>query len=115
MNLPHVPRAVRIAAFVAGCAVVAWLSLVPAEDLPPVGIADKVKHFAAYTALTGLGLWTFATGRMRLALGLLAFGVAIELLQAAMDVGRRNEAADVLANVLGIATALGLARLFARR
>lgn len=90
------------------CAVV--VSLVPGQKLPPTGVSDKVEHSIAYALLT---LW-FAgvyprTSYLRVGLGMLGLGVAIEIAQGLMPFGRHTDLRDVIANSLGIAVGLGVA------
>ncbi len=76
-------------------------------------MSDKVQHALSYVAM---GLWFGAMYELRhlwrVALGLFLFGVLVELLQWAMPYGRSADAADLLANSIGIAVAvLGTRRL----
>ncbi len=92
-------------------AAVCALSFHPA---PPTGMDtgwDKANHLLAFVALTLLAeagfwsAWTPAQRRLRVALGLLAFGLFIEVVQAGIP-SRSAEAADLLADALGIALGL---------
>ena len=89
---------------------VIYVSLKPASVPHFAFTSDKVKHFAAYG---GVAFW-FAgmTERRRypmLAVALVLLGGAMELGQAAMGLGRSAEWLDLLANTLGIGTALLIA------
>jgi len=106
------PRPIRIAVFLAACAVIAWLSISPTTALPSVNLWDKLQHAGAYFGLTLLGAWSFGAGSWRLAVGLLALGVGLEVAQSAMGWGRQGDVLDALANSLGIVLGLGVARLF---
>lgn len=80
---------------------VVFLSLVPQQDLPPLGYDDKLGHLIAYAVLMA---W-FAQlhrHRGRLALSLLAMGAGLEGLQGLTGY-RDMTAADVLANGAGVA------------
>jgi hypothetical protein len=72
--------------------------------------SDKVAHALAYLVLM---VWFSGLNPRRawpwLALGLLAMGIAIELAQGAMHVGRTAEVRDVLANASGVALGAMLA------
>lgn len=75
----------------------------PTPPYPP-GSYDKVKHFIAYAGL----FWWFAQTqpsyyRKRLALGLFALGLLIEILQPITH--RTFDLWDLLANAIGIAIA----------
>lgn len=110
MKLAAPARPFRIALFAAACAAVAWASLVPAAELPPVGISDKIEHFVAYAGLALLGAWALPATLLWVAAGLAVFGVGVEILQATMELGRQGDLLDALANTLGVVTGLGLAR-----
>ncbi|MGQ0834405.1 MAG: VanZ family protein [Gammaproteobacteria bacterium] len=89
--------------------VVVFESLAPTVSMPPLG-NDKLAHFAGYGVLS---FWFAGILQRRrypvLAALLLAFGVLVELAQYAMGLGRTADWRDVVANSLGIATALALA------
>ncbi len=76
----------------------------------PFEVSDKLVHFAAYWLMT---MWFAGVLQRRrypwLAIALLLFGGAIELLQGAMGYGRDADWRDLVANTLGIVTALGVA------
>jgi VanZ family protein len=101
--------AVGIAATLLG----AYLALRPPGEQLSAAINDKLQHALSYVAM---GLWFGALFRRshlaRVALGLFAFGLLIEALQAMMPYGRAAEWADVLANASGILVAMLLTRLF---
>jgi VanZ family protein len=85
--------------------VIALLSLLPNKDLPDVHLWDKLKHTLAYVALAfWFGSVVVRRDYFWLGLIVVAFGGAIELLQA--QVGRDAEWGDLLAD--GIGTTLGL-------
>ena len=86
--------------------VISWLALRTGPGPEISSGTDKLDHLAAFAALAvaavlggGRPWWAF--------FGLLAYGVLIELLQSQIP-GRTAEAADVLADALGIALGLGL-------
>lgn len=107
-------RPVRIALFALACVAVAALSLAPGEELPSTGVSDKVEHFVAYAGLFLLGAWALAsTGR--LAVGLVALGLVLELLQASMGWGRQGDVLDALANTLGVGLGAAVALAIRRR
>jgi VanZ family protein len=95
-------------------AVVSWFAFVPVpfddRDLP----LDKARHLLAFASLAWVAAQGFgppARRGGRIAAALLAYGVFIELVQAGIP-GRHASVADVLANALGIALGLVLARGF---
>lgn len=94
---------------------VAWLAFTPHP--PPQADTgwDKANHalaFAAMALAARLG-WPAARAAT-LAAALAGYGVLIELVQAVVP-GRSAEAADVLADLAGVALVLGLAGWWRRR
>lgn len=99
-------RLLRVTVFVGSCAAILWLSLAPAEALPHVSLWDKFEHAIAYLGLAILGGIAFPNQLWRVAGGLFAFGVGVEISQTLMALGRQGDPADALANTLGIALGL---------
>ena len=89
---------------------VAVLSLLPSTALPPTSIGDKVEHVIAYVLLGLLGAVSSERGVMRVILGLLVFGSAIEMLQT-FSPSRSPDPLDVVADAAGAAFGCGLAIL----
>jgi hypothetical protein len=90
------------------CAAGLWFALTPnfGPELPP-GPYDKIEHFTGFYALTVAGLLAYpASPRWRLALGLLVFGGAIEVLQMIPALHRDAEWGDLAADAMGIGMAL---------
>ena len=87
-------------------AAVAVLSISPARYLPPQAFSlwDKAEHALAFAALMTLGALAYPRRVGLLAASLLAFGGAIELVQAATG-WRSGEWADWLADGIGLACA----------
>jgi VanZ family protein len=96
---------------------VTWLALTPAAP-PAAGVLwDKLNHLAAFASLAAAAQLGFRRHWLWVALGLLAYGGLIELLQALMP-PRVAEAEDLLADALGIAlgqVAAALAVRWSRR
>ena len=95
----------RLATLALAIAIMA-LSLQPSTGVTSFDHADKVHHFVAYFSLTaaaGLG-WRRA-GLLVLAVLVTLFGVAIELAQAVMPLGRFFSLLDMLANAAGAGAA----------
>jgi hypothetical protein len=98
----RLPAPLRVVAYLACFAVLAWLSLAPQSALPQPGLSDKFQHSVAYAVLAAVGLLLFpAHAALTVALAF-GFGLAIEGLQAAMGFGRSGDWRDVVANSLGI-------------
>ena len=86
-------------------------SLTPAETLVGISISDKLLHAGSYFVLT---VWFTGVYEVRrhvpLALALIAAGFGIELLQLLTET-RMFSLLDALANSIGVAFGLALARL----
>ena len=106
MHPDRLPLLPRIVTFGFAVTVLLWLSLAPTQDLPTITFWDKAEHALAYLVLTGLGLVLFPRRALTVVVGVLALGVTIEFLQAAMDVGRQGDWRDVAANSVGVAGAV---------
>lgn len=109
----RLPSAVRWTLVGLSLCVVFWLALAPTEDVPNVGVSDKIQHAFAFCVLTGAYGLLFPNRRARVLLGVAVLGVAIEVLQATMPFGRDGEVADLLADAVGIGVGLILLRLLA--
>lgn len=86
-------------------------SLVPIDRLPAVAfdIWDKTQHAAGFGWLMFCGLmaWAHSTRPAALAASLAAWGLLIECLQA-WSGWRHGEAADLVANAIGIGAVWGV-------
>ena len=87
------------------------LSLLPADQLPSIAfdVWDKAQHTLGFLLLGTLGLWSYPQVSLRVVLGLLIYGAAIELAQAATG-WRQGDWLDWIANALGVAAAYGIWR-----
>lgn len=101
--LSHIFKGLTLAALV----LILVMSLRPSISVGGAAHMDKVLHFGAYAVLTGLarlgwpklwGGWIF--------LFFAGFGIAIEIAQHMMSVGRTGSVADVVANLIGAALPL---------
>jgi len=90
-------------------------SLLPVAFLPPpsFSIWDKAQHALGFAALTGLGLWAYPRLQFGMPLLMLLHGGFIEVAQAATG-WRHGEWLDLLADAVGIASALLIARTLTR-
>jgi hypothetical protein len=89
---------------------IAIVCLIPQQQLPAVGVSDKLEHVAAF----GLLSFWFGTIVVRrdlpwVALGVLLFGGLIEIAQSLMGLGRSGDWRDLLADGIGIAAGCLLA------
>jgi VanZ family protein len=104
-------------AFVIATLMVVVLSLLPNNDLPPVGISDKFEHIIAYAVLALLGGFAFPRAIVLLAVMLPVLGVAMEICQMAVP-GRSAEIGDAVADAIGVGlilVPLAVLRLVRRR
>lgn len=100
-----VPRRGWLVLFVALAFAITALALVPK---PPASASlgwDKLNHVAAFMALAWCARGAWPDGRWSVLWGaLLAYGAGLEMAQG-MTPNRQAEAADVLADLLGVALA----------
>ncbi len=90
-------------AFAVGLVIVVVLSLLPASGLPSTDFSDKIEHFLGYFVLAAAGAAGFHghRGRIVIILGLILFGILMELGQMVAP-GRDPSIGDVIANTLGV-------------
>lgn len=104
--LARVPHALWQAGFWGAALVLLVLALMPVPaHFVWVPYVDKIEHAVSFLVLMALGQLAGITPRWRLALGLLGFGIAIELVQA-LTSWRQGDVTDALADALGIALGL---------
>ena len=103
------PTQARLVLLGAGLVIFA-LALQPAGFEQPTFLGlDKLKHIGAFVVLTGLAQASWPRiARWRLALGLAAFGVAIELAQGLTGWGRTASVADIVADCIGMGLGFAL-------
>ena len=115
--MPRIPLPQRVlaGAFWALLLAVATLSLMPPAFLPAQAFSlwDKAQHALAFAALATCGIAAYPRHRARMLLGLLLYGGAIELAQAATG-WRYGEWNDWLADALGLAAGAALAGFLRR-
>jgi hypothetical protein len=81
---------------------IAIFSLLPLPYLPQAfDWWDKAQHALAFLAVSILGLWAYPSNPARVSLGLLLFGLGIELAQAATG-WRFGDWQDWLADAIGV-------------
>lgn len=106
-------RTAGIAAGWGWAAAIVWLSLTPAPPEVDIAHSDKLGHFAGY----GLLMFWFAQlyqerkSRIAYALGFVAMGVGLELLQGQLGY-RTYEVFDMYANALGVLLGWAAALVF---
>lgn len=91
-----------------------YLSLRPSgAEMPNIPFADKLIHASGYGLLAVLAACLFERARRWQALAwLVCLGALIELAQGLLPTGRVMEAADLLANAIGIAIGAALSWRF---
>jgi VanZ family protein len=109
------PRRIARVLFLLAAAVVTVLSLLPQQDLPKVGVSDKIEHLLSYFVLAILGSFAVRERRSLLYLFVLlcAMGGVIELLQA-FSPGRSPDIVDALVDGAGAAAGVLIGAAFAR-
>ena len=90
-----------------GIVVLAVLLLTPGDDLPKVGLWDKLEHGLAFgvVAFTGAVAFPGRSSLLRLGFGLPCLGALFEILQIFVP-GREAAVGDALANTIGVAIGL---------
>lgn len=108
--LPLQHKRLWLTASVLLLALVVYGSLSPGPAVPTPGHFDKVEHLGVYVFLA---VWFTALyprpKYWRVALALLALGLAMEVLQQAMGLGRMADPRDMAANAAGVLLGCGLA------
>lgn len=91
------------ALFWLSCTLVLVLSLSPVEYLSASVFNwwDKAQHALGFSLLSGLGLMAYPILVWRVVTGLLAYGIAIEIMQEASG-WRHGDFADFLADAVGV-------------
>lgn len=103
-----------------------FVSLKEEIDIGPdlFTFSDKIFHFGAYLVLTFLWCRYFLIKKsnvplnqvlLQVGLGMLVYGIIIEVLQTVFTENRSGEFADIVANVLGIVVAIFVIKLFVAR
>ncbi len=97
--------------------IVSYAALSPGSQAPSLGVSDKLDHLLAFAALGVAFVLSMKAGALRSAaatVGLLGYGVLIEILQTQVP-GRHADAMDVAVDAIGIAAGLAIAAASRRR
>jgi VanZ family protein len=94
-------RKALVAAGWGWAAAIVWLSLTPAPPEIDIAHSDKLGHFAGYGLLMFWFAQLYKKSRIAYALGFIAMGVGLELLQGHLGY-RTYEVFDMYANTLGV-------------
>ncbi|MFM6989544.1 MAG: VanZ family protein [Arenimonas sp.] len=97
-------RRLWLALWIAGMLLGVYLSLRPVPAVAPaLPHLDKLIHVGGYAVLAAFATCLFSgSARLRALAGVWLLGAAIELAQGLLPTGRLMEAADLLANSVGI-------------
>jgi VanZ family protein len=108
MSPSRLPRPVRLALYALAAAILLVLCILPSRELPDPGTGDRFEHLAAWFVLTITGYLLAPKRRLAIPAFALAYGVAIEIAQAAVPTGRHGDPLDLAADAVGVALAVGL-------
>lgn len=108
------PQTLRFTAYGVAVAILLYLCLAPEYDLPKVTLWDKAEHASAWFVLAATGLALWPERPRPIALFAIALGGVVEVLQAALPLGRDGDWRDWVADILGVATAIALGLLLVR-
>jgi VanZ family protein len=91
-----------------GVAAVVVASLLPGPDLPDLHVSDKSEHFAAYAVLAAGAVQVYARrlSWLSVSVALALLGIGLEFAQGEFTATRTMDAADALANTLGVLAGL---------
>jgi len=90
--------------------VIAVLCLLPSQDLPSLGVWDKLEHAIAFGALAfWFGSIVVRPDLPWVGVAVVAFGALIEIAQGAMGQGRDADWHDLVADAVGVAIGLSFA------
>ena len=94
------------------CALIAVLSLLPVDQLPPqtLNVWDKAQHAIGFMMLSVAGLAAYPRQYRPLSVGLLVFGAAIEVAQS-FTTWRYGDGWDWVADAVGIGSIMLIALL----
>ena len=90
------------------------MALLPHPPEVPGEPSDKVQHILAFTVLAALVSLAYPRHALRAAIGLIAFGAAIEVLQMIPALHRDAQLSDWIADTIAACLVLLAFRLFRR-
>lgn len=103
-------RRLWLGVWLAMIALVIVVSLIPPPPMPAVAFdgIDKVEHVLGYFALSAMATALFAgmRRRARIAAGLVALGIGLEIAQGQLTVTRMPDVLDAVANTVGVVLGL---------
>ncbi len=95
---------------------VCWLAFTPNPTLPSIGGNDKLDHLVAFASLGLVAMLSLGAGLRQyagVAVGLLGFGIFIELVQIGIP-GRSADWHDVVADMAGMLAGIAAVSLLRR-
>lgn len=115
-RLHRVPRGVWQGLWCLCMLTVMVLALIPLKQSSQgIPHADKLAHAVAFAGLTVLAVAVWPRRWWPIALGMLGYGAAIEVMQGAFTVARQPSWQDLVADAAGIALGLWLGHWALRR
>jgi VanZ like family len=110
INIDHLRRSLHMShfrtafrhLFIVGTIAVMVFSILPGQEMPSLGISDKIEHIVAYALLGLTGGLAFPTPKATILLLVLlpTLGIALEVVQL-LSPGRSSDVKDALANGAG--------------
>jgi hypothetical protein len=108
MSPARFPRPVRLGLYALAAAILFVLCVLPSRDLPDPGTGDRFEHAAAWFVLTLTGHVLAPRRVVAIPAFALAYGVVIEIVQAAIGTGRHGDPMDFAADAVGVALAVAV-------
>ncbi|MBF0257786.1 MAG: VanZ family protein [Desulfamplus sp.] len=109
--------ATRLMPWVFGFGIVAntLLSLIPTTAIPEVfNFWDKAQHSISFTILALIGCLAYPKKWRTVCIGLIAYGAAIEIMQATLTTTRFGDVADFIADGIGVVIGISVHAVFIR-
>jgi VanZ family protein len=109
-GIGDLPRPIRIGLYAVATAVLLFMCLAPTRDLPGADLFwDKWEHVAAWFVLTTTGFILAPRRPRAIVIFAIVLGAGIELVQATMGFGRHGDILDLVADSIGVVTAMVIA------
>ena len=103
----HIIRLAAGLSVIAVAILIGVYSVIPAPDVPAPQVSDKLKHLAAYLALSvPLSISLGPRRSLQTFMLVVSYGIFMETAQAMGSAGREASLFDILANITG--TSLGI-------
>lgn len=113
---PILPPSLSRVTFVMALIVIFTMAMIPLpEVLNAFSFQDKLEHFIAFLVLMLLGWSGWQNRRRSIAIGLLLYGIVIELTQHFLTLNRVGDPWDVAADATGLIVGGWLIRVYGSR